>query len=199
MHVCAPSCAPPVTTTTRCSRRFIPRIPSATASGIDASRRSGTPWFLAVLCGPASKAIRVPLSFLGGGLLVQRHAIVVSGLADGIAQGAALQKSPSARDPRFQFLQCRRSLRHAVCSCLRSHEPARSLHCCAAMKARDVARLLLDRGWYEIRTVGSHRHFGHATRSGTVTLAGRPGADIPTGTLRSIFRQAGIDWKDRRP
>ena len=31
------------------------------------ARRSGTTWFLAVLCGPAPRAIRVPLSFLGGG------------------------------------------------------------------------------------------------------------------------------------
>ena len=54
--------------TTRCSRRFIPRIPSATASRLDTSRRSGTTWFLAVLCGPAPKNLRIPLSFLGAGM-----------------------------------------------------------------------------------------------------------------------------------
>jgi alpha-glucosidase len=31
------------------------------------ARRSGTTWFLAVMCGPDAKAVRVPLSFLGAG------------------------------------------------------------------------------------------------------------------------------------
>jgi predicted RNA binding protein YcfA (HicA-like mRNA interferase family) len=39
---------------------------------------------------------------------------------------------------------------------------------------------------------GSHRQYGHPTRSGRVTIAGKPGDDVPAGTLRSIFRQAGI-------
>jgi alpha-glucosidase len=31
------------------------------------ARRTGDAWFLAVMCGPAPKAIRVPLAFLGAG------------------------------------------------------------------------------------------------------------------------------------
>jgi alpha-glucosidase len=31
------------------------------------ARRSGASWFLAVMCGPAGRTIRVPLSFLGEG------------------------------------------------------------------------------------------------------------------------------------
>jgi hypothetical protein len=40
-----------------------------------------------------------------------------------------------------------------------------------------------------------HRCLGCGSR--TVTVAGRDGDDVPTGTLRAIFRQAGIDWRLR--
>ncbi len=43
-----------------------------------------------------------------------------------------------------------------------------------------------------IRTRGSHRQYRHPTAGGLVTIAGKPGDDVPTGTLRSIFKQAGI-------
>jgi predicted RNA binding protein YcfA (HicA-like mRNA interferase family) len=60
------------------------------------------------------------------------------------------------------------------------------------MKVRDVIKLLEKRGWVLVRMRGSHRQYGHPTRSGRVTIAGKPGDDVPAGTLRSIFRQAGI-------
>jgi predicted RNA binding protein YcfA (HicA-like mRNA interferase family) len=60
------------------------------------------------------------------------------------------------------------------------------------MKVRDVIKLLEKRGWVLVRMRGSHCQYGHPTRSGRVTIAGKPGDDVPAGTLRSIFRQAGI-------
>jgi predicted RNA binding protein YcfA (HicA-like mRNA interferase family) len=44
-----------------------------------------------------------------------------------------------------------------------------------------------------VATRGSHRQFKHPDRSGRVTVAGKPSDDLATGTLNSIFKQAG--WK----
>jgi len=47
-------------------------------------------------------------------------------------------------------------------------------------------------GWYLVATEGSHRQFKHRTKSGRVTVAGKPGHDLPPGTLNSIIKQAGL-------
>ena len=60
------------------------------------------------------------------------------------------------------------------------------------MKVRDVLKLLEDDGWYLIRTRGSHRQYKHPTKTGLVTLPGKPGDDLAPGTLNSIFKQAGL-------
>jgi predicted RNA binding protein YcfA (HicA-like mRNA interferase family) len=39
---------------------------------------------------------------------------------------------------------------------------------------------------------GSHRQFRHASKAGTVTVAGKPNVDIPRGTLNNILKQAGL-------
>jgi predicted RNA binding protein YcfA (HicA-like mRNA interferase family) len=60
------------------------------------------------------------------------------------------------------------------------------------MKVRDLLKLLADDGWYLIVTEGSHRQFKHPTKKGRVTVPGKPSHELPTGTLNSIFRQAGL-------
>ena len=60
------------------------------------------------------------------------------------------------------------------------------------MKTGDVIALLESHGWYLARTKGSHRQFKHPTKPGTVTVAGKPGVEVPTGTLGSILKQAGL-------
>jgi predicted RNA binding protein YcfA (HicA-like mRNA interferase family) len=40
---------------------------------------------------------------------------------------------------------------------------------------------------------GSHRQMKHPTKPGTVTVAGQPGVDVPPGTLKYIWRQAGLE------
>jgi predicted RNA binding protein YcfA (HicA-like mRNA interferase family) len=60
------------------------------------------------------------------------------------------------------------------------------------VKVRDLIRLLENDGWHLARTKGSHRQFKHATKRGTVTVAGKPNVDVPTGTLNSILKQAGL-------
>jgi predicted RNA binding protein YcfA (HicA-like mRNA interferase family) len=61
------------------------------------------------------------------------------------------------------------------------------------MKVRDVIRLLEEDGWVQVAQKGSHRQFRHPLKSGKVTVPGHPSDDLPAGTLRSIFRQAGLE------
>jgi predicted RNA binding protein YcfA (HicA-like mRNA interferase family) len=57
---------------------------------------------------------------------------------------------------------------------------------------RAVISLLEDDGWYLVRMRGSHRQYQHATKAGTVTVAGKPSADVPPGTLGAILKQAKL-------
>lgn len=47
-------------------------------------------------------------------------------------------------------------------------------------------------GWMQVATRGSHRQFKHPLKPGRVTVAGKPGDDLPPGTLNSILKQAGL-------
>jgi predicted RNA binding protein YcfA (HicA-like mRNA interferase family) len=60
------------------------------------------------------------------------------------------------------------------------------------VKVRDLIRALEDDGWVLVRTRGSHRQFRHPSKPGTVTVAGKPSVDMPTGTLRSVLKQADL-------
>lgn len=61
------------------------------------------------------------------------------------------------------------------------------------MKVKDILRIIEDDGWYFVRQKGSHRQFKHLYKTGTVTIAGKESLDIPTGTLKSILKQAKLD------
>ena len=56
--------------------------------------------------------------------------------------------------------------------------------------------MLRDDGWELDRVRGSHHHFTHPQKLGRVTVP-HPRKDILIRTLRSIFRQAGWDWRNR--
>ena len=62
------------------------------------------------------------------------------------------------------------------------------------MKPREIGGLLRDDGWVIKRKgPGDHVQWAHPEKPGKVTLD-MGSAEIPTGTLRSIFKQAGWDW-----
>jgi predicted RNA binding protein YcfA (HicA-like mRNA interferase family) len=61
------------------------------------------------------------------------------------------------------------------------------------MKVREVIRLLDKDGWVQVTQRGSHRQFKHPSKPGKVTVAGHLSEDVPAGTLKSIFRQAGME------
>ncbi len=60
------------------------------------------------------------------------------------------------------------------------------------MKVRDMLRLLRADGWEQVRQRGSHRQFQHESKSGTVTIAGKPGDELHPKTESSIRRQAHL-------
>lgn len=61
------------------------------------------------------------------------------------------------------------------------------------MKHREVAKMIEDDGWFEVRQKGSHRAYKHNTKSGIVTIAyHRMSDEVPRGTLNSIYKQAGL-------
>lgn len=47
-----------------------------------------------------------------------------------------------------------------------------------SVKAGEVLDKLREDGWILIATKGSHRQFKHGTRSGRVTVAGKPSDDF---------------------
>ena len=60
-------------------------------------------------------------------------------------------------------------------------------------RVRDLVKLIEADGWVLVRIRGSHKQFHHATKPGTVTIAGKDSAELPPKTERSILRQAGLD------
>ncbi|MBW4614719.1 MAG: type II toxin-antitoxin system HicA family toxin [Desmonostoc vinosum HA7617-LM4] len=60
------------------------------------------------------------------------------------------------------------------------------------MKVRDIIKLIDQDGWYLARTRGSHRQYKHPNKLGLVTVPGKPGDDLASGTLDSILKQAGL-------
>ena len=66
----------------------------------------------------------------------------------------------------------------------------------AAMKVRDLLRLLREDGWWLARTRGSHHQFRHADKPGLVTVSGHGRDEVAPGTLHSILKQAGLRKSD---
>ena len=60
------------------------------------------------------------------------------------------------------------------------------------MKIRDAIKLVESDGWKLERTRGSYRQYRHATKPGTVTIAGHPALDLDPKTQASILKQAGL-------
>ena len=60
------------------------------------------------------------------------------------------------------------------------------------MKVRDALTLLREDGWHFVVTEGSHRQLKHLTKTGRVTVPGKPNDDLPISTLNSLLPQAGL-------
>ncbi|HEV3047100.1 MAG TPA: type II toxin-antitoxin system HicA family toxin [Solirubrobacteraceae bacterium] len=60
------------------------------------------------------------------------------------------------------------------------------------MKVRAIIKLIEADGWRRSRQRGSHRHYRHPEKRGTVTIAGHPQDELHPKTQASILRQAGL-------
>jgi predicted RNA binding protein YcfA (HicA-like mRNA interferase family) len=59
---------------------------------------------------------------------------------------------------------------------------------------KSIEHRLLRDGWSIVRNgPGDHVQYKHPTQKGRVTID-KGTREIPTGTLRSIFSQAGWEW-----
>ena len=61
------------------------------------------------------------------------------------------------------------------------------------MNFRNITKLVEQDGWYLKRTNGSHCQYKHPTKPGLVTIAGKPGKDVPEAMRKSILKQAGLE------
>lgn len=59
------------------------------------------------------------------------------------------------------------------------------------MTSREVIKKIEAHGWYEVRQRGSHKHFRHDSRPGTVTVP-HPKSKLAIGLIKSIERQSGV-------
>ncbi len=62
-----------------------------------------------------------------------------------------------------------------------------------SISSREVIKKLKEDGWCEVNVVGSHHQFKHPTKPGRVTVKD-PCKDIPLKTLKSIEKQAGLEF-----
>lgn len=59
------------------------------------------------------------------------------------------------------------------------------------MRSRDIIKAIKADGWFEVRQAGSHKHFRHPTKRGTVTVP-HPKSEMAIGTIKSIEKQSGL-------
>ena len=60
------------------------------------------------------------------------------------------------------------------------------------MRFREVEKLLLQDGWYEVKQVGSHHQYKHPKKPRKVTIPEHKGKDINLQVVKSILKQAGL-------
>ena len=65
------------------------------------------------------------------------------------------------------------------------------------MKYREFIRRIEMDGWVWTRTTGSHRHYHHPQKAGTVTVAGIGNVDIPKGTPQRYAQTSGVEERMR--
>ena len=65
-------------------------------------------------------------------------------------------------------------------------------------KVRKAIEVVEADGWYFVRQRGSHRHYKHPPKPGTVTIAGRPSIDLKIKTWKGVLDQAGLKEEDVR-
>jgi predicted RNA binding protein YcfA (HicA-like mRNA interferase family) len=61
------------------------------------------------------------------------------------------------------------------------------------MNSKELIKRLIQDGWYKTGGKGDHEKFKHPYKLGHLVVP-HPRKDMPIGTLRNIYRQAGWEW-----
>ncbi|MDO6354982.1 type II toxin-antitoxin system HicA family toxin [Caloramator sp. CAR-1] len=61
-----------------------------------------------------------------------------------------------------------------------------------AFSSREIIKILQDDGWFLFEVRGDHHQFKHPTKKGKITIP-HPKKNLPIKTVKSIFKQAGIE------
>ncbi len=62
------------------------------------------------------------------------------------------------------------------------------------IKVSKILTMLSRDGWVQVAQRGSHRQFKHPTKTGKVTVNGKPGDTICGSLLKSIEEQSGLKF-----
>ena len=62
------------------------------------------------------------------------------------------------------------------------------------MNSKDIIKRLEQEGWYKVGDKSDHEKYKHPEKSDHVVVP-RPRKDMPIGTLRNIYKQAGWEWR----
>jgi len=62
------------------------------------------------------------------------------------------------------------------------------------VNSKEIIKRLQHDGWVLHHTKGDHCQFKHPQKAGKVTVP-HPKKDLPIGTLRNIYKQAGWIWQ----
>jgi len=60
-------------------------------------------------------------------------------------------------------------------------------------KVKDIIKYIESNGWCFVCQKGSHRQFKHSIKQGRVTVPGSLNDDLPSGTSKSVLKQAGLE------
>ena len=61
----------------------------------------------------------------------------------------------------------------------------------SSWSSREIIKMLIADGWFEVGCEGAHHQFEHKTKKGKVTVP-HPRKDIAINLAKIIFKQAGI-------
>ena len=65
------------------------------------------------------------------------------------------------------------------------------------MKSSEIIKIIIKDGWVQCHQKGSHCQFKHPLKNGRITTP-HPKKDLPIKTVMSIFKQAQIEWRDKK-
>jgi predicted RNA binding protein YcfA (HicA-like mRNA interferase family) len=64
------------------------------------------------------------------------------------------------------------------------------------MRSSEIIKRLERKGWVIVNTRGSHCQYKHPEKKGRMNVP-HPKSNLPVGTVRSIFKQAGWEWREK--